>query len=117
MNLHEQHLEHLYCFFNYRKPKDSTCAMFIIVLLFVVPSKLSEAGDCPPLITWQTIQQRLPWGVVLLRGGGFAMAEATKVGFTPSEFVFALWIATSAENGVDSNTRTRTKLHFADRSF
>ncbi|XP_018494261.1 solute carrier family 13 member 5 [Galendromus occidentalis] len=60
------------------KPKDSTCAMFIIVLLFVLPSKLSKAGDCPPLITWQTIQQRLPWGVVLLRGGGFAMAEATK---------------------------------------
>uniref|UniRef100_A0A1I8IUW8 CitMHS domain-containing protein n=1 Tax=Macrostomum lignano TaxID=282301 RepID=A0A1I8IUW8_9PLAT len=30
------------------------------------------------LLTWQAVHERLPWGIVILLGGGFALAKATK---------------------------------------
>lgn len=32
----------------------------------------------PPLVTWKFIQTRMSWGLVILLGGGFALAEASK---------------------------------------
>ena len=53
---------------------DVMIAMLSSVLLFIVPSgnKSSE-----PLLDWKDIE-RLPWGVLLMFGGGLALAEAFK---------------------------------------
>ncbi|KAH6934521.1 hypothetical protein HPB50_024747 [Hyalomma asiaticum] len=66
-------------FFGDLKPKDATAALFVIFFLFVIPADPRKLGTSPTLLTWDVVQKRLPWGVVLLRGGGFAMAEATNV--------------------------------------
>ena len=52
---------------------DGTSAMLVGLLLFMIPS-----GDKKtPLLTWD-IFQKIPWGVVFLLGGGFALAKAIK---------------------------------------
>ncbi|XP_029027931.1 Na(+)/citrate cotransporter isoform X2 [Betta splendens] len=72
---------------------DATVAIFIAVLLFVLPSKPprfysrrrqsfsiaphQNAGPTPPLLTWKVAQKKLPWGIVLLLGGGFALAKGS----------------------------------------
>uniref|UniRef100_A0A673A9V2 Solute carrier family 13 member 5b n=1 Tax=Sphaeramia orbicularis TaxID=375764 RepID=A0A673A9V2_9TELE len=74
---------------------DATVAIFIAVLLFVLPSKPPHfcswrtqsfdttphqtVGPTPPLLTWQVVQKKLPWGIVLLLGGGFALAKGSEV--------------------------------------
>ncbi len=50
---------------------DGTVAIFIAVILFVIPSK-SRKGE--RLMDWETAN-RLPWHIVLLFGGGFALAK------------------------------------------
>uniref|UniRef100_A0A667Y6K7 Solute carrier family 13 member 5 n=1 Tax=Myripristis murdjan TaxID=586833 RepID=A0A667Y6K7_9TELE len=52
---------------------DATVAVFIAVLLFILPSK------APPLLTWKVAQKKLPWSIVLLLGGGFALAKGSEV--------------------------------------
>ena len=43
------------------------------------PEKPSEA-----LLNWQYVQDRLPWGIVLLLGGGFALSDASEAsGLSP----------------------------------
>ena len=32
-----------------------------------------------PLLTWNRAQEKLPWGIIVLLGGGFALAKACKV--------------------------------------
>jgi sodium-dependent dicarboxylate transporter 2/3/5 len=50
---------------------DGTVAIFIAVILFIIPSK-SKKGE--RLMDWETAN-RLPWHIVLLFGGGFALAK------------------------------------------
>lgn len=50
---------------------DGTVAIFMALLLFVIPSK-TERGE--RLMNWETAN-RIPWGIVLLFGGGFALAQ------------------------------------------
>uniref|UniRef100_A0A665T967 Solute carrier family 13 member 5b n=1 Tax=Echeneis naucrates TaxID=173247 RepID=A0A665T967_ECHNA len=73
---------------------DATVAVFIAVLLFVLPSKPPHfcswrarrfdavphqtAGSTPRLLTWKVAQKKLPWGIVLLLGGGFALAKGSE---------------------------------------
>ena len=38
-----------------------------------------EEGEATPLITWKSAESRLPWGIFILLGGGFALAEASNV--------------------------------------
>ncbi|XP_049928221.1 solute carrier family 13 member 5 [Epinephelus moara] len=73
---------------------DATVAIFIAVLLFVLPSKPPRfcscrsqsfdtvphqtAGPTPPLLTWKVAQKKMPWGIVLLLGGGFALAKGSE---------------------------------------
>lgn len=33
----------------------------------------------PALLTWKVIQEKVPWGIVLLLGGGFALAKGCEV--------------------------------------
>lgn len=54
---------------------DSTVAIFMAVLLFLIPSK-NEKGRA--LITWDDAT-RLPFDIVLLFGGGFALAKGCEV--------------------------------------
>ncbi|XP_029629059.1 solute carrier family 13 member 5 [Salmo trutta] len=73
---------------------DATVAVFIAVLLFVLPSKpprfccrRSQSFDAehqhpadptPALLTWKVAQKKLPWSIVLLLGGGFALAKGSE---------------------------------------
>jgi sodium-dependent dicarboxylate transporter 2/3/5 len=50
---------------------DGTVAIFFGVLLFILPSK-SQKGE--RLMNWETAG-KIPWGIVLLFGGGFALAQ------------------------------------------
>lgn len=50
---------------------DGTVAIFVSALLFIIPSR--EKGEA--LMDWPTAR-KLPWGIVLLFGGGFALAGA-----------------------------------------
>ncbi|WP_159517123.1 SLC13 family permease [Sunxiuqinia indica] len=49
---------------------DGTIAIFVAVLLFVIPSSKKREG----LVNWE-ITKKIPWQIVLLFGGGFALAR------------------------------------------
>nr|XP_022906389.1 protein I'm not dead yet [Onthophagus taurus] len=73
------------------KVKDATAALIVVMLLFIIPAKpdfiywfktdKSERAKTPSpaLITWKVVQQKLPWGLIFLLGGGFALAEGSNV--------------------------------------
>lgn len=50
---------------------DGTVAILFAVLLFVLPSKTRKGER---LMNWETAV-KIPWGIVLLFGGGFALAQ------------------------------------------
>ncbi|MGQ8338579.1 SLC13 family permease [Sunxiuqinia sp. A32] len=50
---------------------DGTVAIFIAFILFITPSSKKRKG----LVDWETAR-RIPWRIVLLFGGGFALAQA-----------------------------------------
>lgn len=59
------------------RPKDSTAAMAVVLLMFMVPSR--PLSGRAPLVDWSTVQKRLAWGLLLMRGGGFSIADAVEV--------------------------------------
>ena len=50
---------------------DGMVAMLAVLLLFVIPASARHGST---LLRWEDAQ-RVPWGIVLLFGGGFALAE------------------------------------------
>uniref|UniRef100_A0AAX7SLC5 Solute carrier family 13 member 2 n=1 Tax=Astatotilapia calliptera TaxID=8154 RepID=A0AAX7SLC5_ASTCA len=68
---------------------DGTVAILMSSLFFVIPSQLpfSNYGytnegkriKAPPaLLTWNVVHERMPWNIVLLLGGGFALAAGSE---------------------------------------
>ena len=63
---------------------DSTVAMAMAILLFMLPS--GKPGEASRLLDWRYAARGTPWGIVFLLGGGFALAA----GITDSGL--AAWI-------------------------
>lgn len=36
-------------------------------------------GPAKPILDWPTVNKQMPWSVIILLGGGFALADACKV--------------------------------------
>ena len=53
--------------------KDGTVAVALAILLFVIPSKNKKGSQ---IMDWKTAL-KLPWGIILLFGGGFALAKGS----------------------------------------
>ncbi|XP_055937655.1 Na(+)/citrate cotransporter-like isoform X1 [Argiope bruennichi] len=60
------------------KISDATPAIGIPILLFLIPSEPLKLGRSRPLLEWRTIQHKVPWGVIILLGGGFSLALASE---------------------------------------
>ncbi|XP_071037527.1 Na(+)/citrate cotransporter, partial [Parasteatoda tepidariorum] len=60
-----------------KKIGDSVPAIAIAFLLFFLPSDIRNL-DSPRILDWRRAQSKLPWGVIILCGGGFALADAAQ---------------------------------------
>ncbi|XP_059149130.1 Na(+)/citrate cotransporter-like [Physella acuta] len=78
-------------FFKPRYVTDGTTAIALAVSLFVFPNTrpnvlffrrkgdTSQSRSMPAILTWKTTSRKVPWGVLFLLGGGFALSEGIKV--------------------------------------
>ncbi|XP_008146026.2 solute carrier family 13 member 2 isoform X1 [Eptesicus fuscus] len=67
---------------------DGTVAIFISIIMFIVPSKIpgltqnpGKPGKLkapPALLNWKTVNEKMPWNIVFLLGGGFALAKGSE---------------------------------------
>ena len=53
-------------------------AVFIVALTFILPREYRRGEVSEALLDWHTVEKRLPWGVILLLGGGFALKDITQ---------------------------------------
>ncbi|XP_054649711.1 solute carrier family 13 member 2-like [Dunckerocampus dactyliophorus] len=68
---------------------DGTVAVLLSSLFFCIPSKFPRWGrrsddegpaEAPsPLLTWDIVHEKMPWGIILLLGGGFALAHGSEI--------------------------------------
>ncbi|XP_053175348.1 solute carrier family 13 member 1 [Scomber japonicus] len=65
---------------------DATVALLLGLVFFIAPAH-GYNREYEPMISWEEFQASMPWRVMLLVGGGFALAEGTK------ESGLSLWVA------------------------
>jgi sodium-dependent dicarboxylate transporter 2/3/5 len=53
---------------------DGTVALFMAMLMFFIPTRSADA-DSPTLMGGEDVIDKMPWGIVILFGGGFALAK------------------------------------------
>ena len=53
---------------------DATVAVAMAILLCLLPARPDNGAKRQFIIDWPTIQKGVPWGIVILLGGGFALA-------------------------------------------
>ncbi|CAG2187983.1 SLC13A2_3_5 [Mytilus edulis] len=73
---------------------DSTASILMACLLFILPAEIPnvfcwnkissttneyEKPTYRPILNWQVTNQKVPWGVLVLLGGGFALADASQI--------------------------------------
>ncbi|WP_242094010.1 SLC13 family permease [Aestuariivivens sediminicola] len=85
---------------------DTIIAILFAVLLFLIPSKTKHKK----LISWKDTRD-LPWGIILLFGGGMALAK----GFETSGL--ALWIGSQMTSLIDLTTLVIILLLIASVNF
>ncbi|PNJ34189.1 SLC13A2 isoform 3 [Pongo abelii] len=67
---------------------DGTVAIFISIIMFIIPSKFPGLTQDPEnpgklkaplgLLDWKMVNQKMPWNIVLLLGGGYALAKGSE---------------------------------------
>ncbi|XP_044142598.1 LOW QUALITY PROTEIN: solute carrier family 13 member 2 [Bufo gargarizans] len=62
---------------------DATVAVFIALMMFIFPSEIPSCKNGrirppPPILDWKTVNEKMPWNIVLLLGGGFALAKGSE---------------------------------------
>jgi len=65
---------------------DTTVCLGVVLLLFVLPSEKTFSLAVPRIMDWEYMNEDFPWDVVLLMGGGFALAT----GFQKSKLDVAI---------------------------
>jgi sodium-dependent dicarboxylate transporter 2/3/5 len=100
---------------------DGTVAMIMALLLFFIPTRSANARTNSATIVDATVFRQLPWGVIILFGGGFALAKgfedsglATYLGsqltglaaFSPLVMVTSINVAMTFLTELTSNTAT-----------
>ncbi|XP_032646613.1 solute carrier family 13 member 2 [Chelonoidis abingdonii] len=75
---------------------DATVVIFISLLMFLIPSEIptylchnraqqatqqdstKQIPVLPAVLDWKTVNQKMPWNIVILLGGGFALAKGSE---------------------------------------
>ncbi|KAL6465439.1 hypothetical protein MHYP_G00255720 [Metynnis hypsauchen] len=85
---------------------DTTVSLVVCLLFFIIPSKIEwscwRSGSLdisgrrkwkapPTLLHWELVQRKLPWNIMLLLGGAFALARGCEVSG------LSLWLGKSLE--------------------
>ncbi|XP_062914201.1 solute carrier family 13 member 1 isoform X1 [Mobula hypostoma] len=76
---------------------DSTVALLLGILFFILPAENPASGfkkmgeEYTTLITWKEFQSCMPWEILLLVGGGFALAKGSEVSG------LSLWVGSKLE--------------------
>jgi len=85
----KQEMEDNTDFIIYRPVKDSTTAMAVTILFFMIPAKLNflhafnkdlrkrPTKPSSGLITWKMIHEKMHWSLIFVLGGGFAISAGS----------------------------------------
>ena len=61
---------------------DATPVILMAILMFVLPAepigRSDGGGETRKLLDWKSVHEKCPWGVLLILGGGFALAEGSE---------------------------------------
>lgn len=69
---------------------DGTTAIFVSMFFFIIPSRLPKFGSYgyndagkkikapKTLLNWKVVHEKMPWNIILLLGGGYALAKGSE---------------------------------------